>query len=381
MTATPGQPVGLQVKDDRGNLVQVQGEIVQPARTSPLTRQQVQRALSKTGGSPFEMASFEYQAGGDSFLPVSALNALRREALEQLTQERVSNWQRDIVQTHLLMDRTPIPLEDLPTLYVRCADTRLRSALLEAGADVFLYAPEDYTRPSLKEELGTLSHHDYFCLPRQTKDDTLKGLHALVGQEPVNILADNVAQLHLSWPKKVLAGDGIPAWNTQTRLWLKERGCSGHVLTGEVSASEGQALMEDGTLPCLLRVYGRVTAMLLNHCPERVFQGLGGPQSACHLCDTGKGTRGQWLTDSKGARYPLHPVRLPEGCLNHLLFHSPLHLSRRTYGKHWLLEFATETPEEMANITRYYAALKRGHEPEDRDDIPYYLGRLTEGVQ
>lgn len=67
--------------------VHTTGSIPQAAHTRALDRQQVQRMLRKCGGSPFYAQEIVCDTDPGLTLPASALNALRRNAVEQLTQK------------------------------------------------------------------------------------------------------------------------------------------------------------------------------------------------------------------------------------------------------------------------------------------------------
>lgn len=60
----------------------VSGEMVQPARKAPLTAEDVQKQLMKLGESLLAAKACEVSLEGDCFLPVRALNELRRQAVE-----------------------------------------------------------------------------------------------------------------------------------------------------------------------------------------------------------------------------------------------------------------------------------------------------------
>lgn len=55
--------------------------IVQKAQKQPLTKQKIEEQLHKTGGTCFEVSSVQIVMDHDIFMPVSALNRLRREGL------------------------------------------------------------------------------------------------------------------------------------------------------------------------------------------------------------------------------------------------------------------------------------------------------------
>ena len=67
---------------------QARGAVVQPASGSPMTEDGLRARLSRTGDSMFTFSSLEIEMDDNIFLPVSAVNALRREALAGL-QERI----------------------------------------------------------------------------------------------------------------------------------------------------------------------------------------------------------------------------------------------------------------------------------------------------
>ena len=64
------------------------GPLVQTATGSPLTEEGLRARLCKTGDSLFTFSSLEIETDDNIFLPVSAVNALRREGLMQL-QEKI----------------------------------------------------------------------------------------------------------------------------------------------------------------------------------------------------------------------------------------------------------------------------------------------------
>ena len=68
--------------------VTVTGEVPQAAINAPLTRESAEKNLTKFGGTPYAVASFELELDDGLMLPLSKLNELRRAALEALTQAK-----------------------------------------------------------------------------------------------------------------------------------------------------------------------------------------------------------------------------------------------------------------------------------------------------
>lgn len=74
---------------DGTHYVTVLGDVPQRAKTMPLTEEYALKSLSKTGGTPYYLNEFVLSAGEGLMLSASSLNALRRDALEKLREERI----------------------------------------------------------------------------------------------------------------------------------------------------------------------------------------------------------------------------------------------------------------------------------------------------
>ncbi len=86
----PGETSSFTVSA-RGMTVTVQGETVLEAQNRPLSREEIIKRMSKMGGTVFTPDEITVQTKGQVFLPVAALNNLRRLALETLEKELCQN--------------------------------------------------------------------------------------------------------------------------------------------------------------------------------------------------------------------------------------------------------------------------------------------------
>lgn len=73
----------------RGAKVQVLGQAPQAAEKQPMTQEKVLKQLNKTGGSPFRFETLTARIRGDLFLPVQALNELRRAGFQELEKKLI----------------------------------------------------------------------------------------------------------------------------------------------------------------------------------------------------------------------------------------------------------------------------------------------------
>lgn len=65
------------------------------AQKQPLSRDRVDVCMRKTGNTPFAFEQLTIEMDEDVFLPVQALNALRREALLALEEKLLQGYRRD----------------------------------------------------------------------------------------------------------------------------------------------------------------------------------------------------------------------------------------------------------------------------------------------
>lgn len=371
LAAYPGAPLQLTVTDGEST-ASVTGEVCQAADSRALDEDSARRALAKTGGTPFVLRQLVVRTGG-AFVAASALNALRRQALEQLTEKRIAAQPRHAAQPARWDAPALPPLP--PRLLVKTDRIEDCLPLRKAGAQEILFQPQDYREGLLLPLLRQLPQGARLCLPAQCKDDTLRAILRLKGDRPV--VLSSPGQMGLG----DMAGEGVPVMNGEAMRFLFYQGCRSLTLSRELAREEILDLPAMGG-EVILPVYGRARLMLLNHCPRRTALGLKTGREACDLCAQGKGAVGTRLTDRLGAAYPLFPLRLPEGCVIELMDRRPLHLGEQLRGLpplSWLLTFTDEPQARRLEITRYYAALLRGeHPPSPRADGS--LGRFEQGV-
>ena len=88
-----GKPSVLELA--RGDVtVKVEGQICQSAQNQPATEEKVRKQLNKTGATSFNFEQLDIELKGNIFLPVQALNELRREGFEKLTEGILAKWER-----------------------------------------------------------------------------------------------------------------------------------------------------------------------------------------------------------------------------------------------------------------------------------------------
>ena len=386
LRAMPGEAMTLTATDGEST-VTVTGETAAAAKTRAATAEELVRNLKKTGDTVFAPGKVRAETEG-AFVPVSAVNAIRREALDKLAEARIREFEdrhsqlaadnsplRDSEQEHTAAE-TDLPAP--PEAYVRTAAQA--EAAREAGMRI-AWRPEDYREEALEKLKAAMKPGDWLALPDVCEEDTLLALHRWVNanRETLGgVVLGSVGQLGLSWPAAIGAGPAIPVMNRLAAQALLAEGCRFVTASPELTGAELRQLLAgsgawdaasgngkagETVPPVVTVVYGRTRLMLLHHCPARTALGLSKGHRDCRMCDEQNpdALAGQVLEDRKGYRFPLLRQRLPEGCLVELMNALPtdnivnaqsmIHPSQfPERGSDTALIFTTEDREETAEV-------------------------------
>ena len=354
LTAMPDQALMLTVTDGE-SWICAEGEPVSQARSRAMTDEDARRSLEKTGDTPFVLRELTVETAG-AFVPVAALNALRRDALTRLEAERSRAFGREPGR------EAPAPEIVLPAGgaadMIICRDAAQLATAAETGARL-VWFPEDFREEALRRDMAQLPCGAWLHLPVKCEEQTLRMLHGLVTEyadKLGGVVLGSVGQLGLTWPVPVGAGSGIPVMNRRAAQFLLDAGCTFVTASAELTGQELQTLTA-GNPPVVVPAYGRTQLMLLHHCPARTALGLTQGHASCRMCDTGApdALTGGHFTDRKGYAFPVLRQRLPEGCLVRLMNTLPTDNLARAAKYPRLVEFTDESAEQTAAVLRVYA--------------------------
>ena len=343
----PGEPARVGVEDPDGRVATVEGPVPEAARTRPLTAEAVTTQLSRTGGTPYRCGQVRALVEENLSLPLAALNALRREALEKLSVQRQEPPRRRAGEYHAGARYENRREEPVLTISVRRAEQltdellRLRPALV--------YVPLDELAAHLEKAAGTEHTSIGVSLPRVAWDREYPGLREKLEQVRAlgvkDALLGNLGMFPIARELGfTLRGDfGLEIYNAQALKEYKRLGLQSATLSFELKLAQIRDLSK--CLDTELITYGRLPLMLMENCIIRNRTGSCGCQNT------------NILTDRKGARFPV--VSAP-GCRNELLNSQKLFLADRAadYRRIGLwaqrLLFTTENPRECVQVAQRY---------------------------
>lgn len=160
---------------DGSQEIEVTGNPVQTAKNRPMTRDNIEEKIRKTGNTPFVFEALDIQMEDDIFLPVAALNHLRQEALERLEQLRLAPFYRKLEadsQNSLRAEKT-LPAPELHLRQRNDAAGRKKAELIVSteSREGLSAALEDPAVDTIYLDSFLYDHTDF---PERLKEDVLR---------------------------------------------------------------------------------------------------------------------------------------------------------------------------------------------------------------
>lgn len=92
--AKEGEPLTITLQGDV--CVTAKGAVVEKAKKQPISQADLLEKIQKTGGSEISFETISIEMDQDIFIPMSAFNQLRREAMEQYRHALIKRFERDV---------------------------------------------------------------------------------------------------------------------------------------------------------------------------------------------------------------------------------------------------------------------------------------------
>ena len=259
--------------------------LVEVAKKSGLDRERVIENISKTGDSIFQVKNIELDLDDNTFLPISAINELRREATKILENKILeSSVNRIEVENNLesknfgeknkdkrskikvffnkFKDLEKSSLKDIDEVIIRAKDLgKFNEEYKDREVSVFLDKFYSY------KELENL--REYIL-----KNENVRG-----------IWANNLSEYYIFKDDDIeINGDiGLNVFNKFTSDFFKDLGFKSLTLSPELNSSQIQKIINKNDAEINLISYGRVPVMTMKHCPFSVIKNCRDEKS-CPSC-------------------------------------------------------------------------------------------------
>ncbi len=382
-----GKTARFTVTDEDGfkGIAESEGPI-QEAQKKAADLESVRGNLEKTGDTPFHFSEIVGHIVGSCFVPVSVLNELRRNALDELERSRsIRHASRMTTSSEVLgfntlsrtTDRKGNAKAEKAVIIARVENLEQAQSAVEGGCRIL----------DLKWDSILRGSQDLFGALEKLKRSGAEEIWAVLP----NILKDSESGFLEELRELILAGHlrGVVAGNLGAVSWSRKQGLpyrAGSTLnvfnhvSGEIfSDAVGLQPSEELNLEQLerlssvgsyggrleVKVYGRAVAMTMEYCP---FEAEGCKQDCAIL-------KGAALADNTGREFPLrrtlgHRVQLlNSSCLMYLNGIRPL-IGIGFEG--FILDFSNENAYDIKAIINW--CIHRENEAEE--DLPEVLKRL-----
>ena len=286
----------LTVMDADGNKAFAYGDAEpQPARTDPT--ESLHRSLAKTGGTPFAASAEDITVemdGGPWFVPGSAVNELRREALDALLKKREVLRPWPTTDEHV----PALPLRTLPsrrTLRARFENWEQVPERALDGIEYLILPIAQADRVPREWRAKTLLE-----LPRvmfgKLEEDTARRIAATQDAGFAGYEVSNIAHLRLCRGLPMSGSFGLNITNQLAAQFYADNGLGSMLILPEVKDGDISTIAptHDGRpVPTGVLVYGHMPLMVTRACPLQNIHD-------CAHCDkTGV------LTDRKAKKFPV----------------------------------------------------------------------------
>lgn len=368
VTLKIGEPLRLQITDDEGHAVSHKSEVlVEKALKKPMTEERLKEQLQKTGDTPYGLRTLDVVMDPESTVPVSAINALRREALEALKAQRIQGHKRP--GREIVIPDSPAQAGYFPgkRLFLTASFVQYPSSLAFLNGRVSrVYLPIG-SRESLERLTEGYSGEIFLWTPSVLRDEEWDELMtALMDLQDlfVGLTYGSLGTLSLlkkAFPNKLFCADqSMNVFNRYTAALQAQSGAGTAVLSPELMLNELKGFETDSPL-LEAYAYGRLPLMTMEHCPSAAETACSG---RCEACNKNKG----YLKDRKGEIFPF--VRDPRTRTTrmfnaHPMFMDDMAALKETPISYIRLAFLHEDEETMAQIVDYYAALVDDKAPSD----------------
>ena len=286
----------LTVMDADGNKAFAYGDAEpQPARTDPT--ESLHRSLAKTGGTPFAASAEDITVemdGGPWFVPGSAVNELRREALDTLLKKREVLRPWPATDEHV----PALPLRTLPsrrTLRARFENWEQVPERALDGIEYLILPIAQADRVPREWRAKTLLE-----LPRimfgRLEEDTARRIAATQDAGFAGYEVSNIAHLRLCRGLPMSGSFGLNITNQLAAQFYADNGLGSMLILPEVKDSDISTIAPTHNgrpVPTGVLVYGHMPLMITRACPLQNIHD-------CAHCDkTGV------LTDRKAKKFPV----------------------------------------------------------------------------
>ncbi len=375
-----GQNIKVLVYDDE-NRLELSYSAPDAATGRPLLTGDVKKQFSKSGGTDFNVTDISLDMDNDIFVPVSAMNSMRREALDRFKELLLEKYRKNAPQKEEeSREKDRYAKEEISGIEKRVSVKvtsydQLKVCLDSGLFDRVYLSPFTVPVNDLKDVCKKIKARGAECFysfpePPRYNDEIFyeKNIAVLKNAGLCGFLCDSTESL--CFVKKhfenayIVADQGLYTWNKEAAGSLKDM-CDELTCPAELNERE---LKERGMLSSELVVYGYLPMMISAGC---VFKNTAGclkaaPGNNTAVLKDDKKHEFKVLAECSSCRNIIY------NCVPLVLFDDEKLLSR-ILADHLRLSFTVENEKETWAVIESFKKKKY--------DLPFTRGHVTRGVE
>jgi len=345
LTAQKHKPLKLEIKT-KHHEVCLENGIIDSSINRPTTKEEIYNHLNRLGNTPYSLKEVDIQLENNVFIPMSLLNDLRRNAIEELNHIRcVRNCGGILKKQERKIEKKKEKNVKLSCL-VR-TEEQLKTCLKNNIEKIYV------TDINIYQKYKENYHNIFFRLER---------IHPTF-RENTSTIATELAQLK-NPTHPYITDYYLNVANTSYLKFLEENGIKCATLSIELKPEQIYHLTKNNptTLELEIIIYGRVELMIMNHCLLNML--VHKEKTKCNACK-----ENYYLIDRNQEKYPI----LVNSRITHLMSSkkdwftiSELKTLVTSGIDYMRIEFFEETEEEVTNILEKYQHILQNNKNYDK---------------
>lgn len=317
---------------DGENRIEISGDLPEKAQNRSITEADIKKQLCKTGNTPFLMKNVEISLENGITIPLSKINAMRREGLEKLLELRSK----------------PCKYEILPFNKPQSENKK--------------FSPQIWVRGETRKQLRFLPDECIRILPVKNAENCVAEIPSLVFPNDEERIVSELEKAKLRGVKKAVCnnlgavfmaraaglepvgGWGLNIINSVAAAALKDEGITDSIISFETGMGNFKNIRTDGKRALI--GYGYLPLMRMRACPAQTKNGCG------------KCTGINKITDRKNMQFTL---LCRDKHYTALLNSVPLYVGDKEKADISVLYFTLENAESVKKIYELY---KNGETPD-----------------
>ncbi len=350
------------------------GMLLEAARTSPLTGEKIRAQMEKTAESGMVLRGLQLEITGDVILPISELNRMRRELLDQLVllrniprPEIPGTWREVFTSSRIPAQAVENESEKKAILRVLCRSMEQMEAALDLGIEELMADFEDIRRykdaVTLVRRKGRRASRIFLATPRIQKASEEGFFKLIENAEADGVLIRNLGAIsHFRATTLTRIGDfSLNVANPLTAQFFMAHGLERLTISYDLNITQVLDLLSAAPPEWFeLTLHQHMPMFHMEHCVYAAFLSQGKDHTDCgRPCDR----HHVHLKDRVGMR---HPLRADVGCRNTLFnavaqtgagYFRELHTAGL---RNYRVELLEESAAQTTAILRAYSELLNG---------------------